>query len=680
VDDLFSRAVAAQREGDFAAAERDYRQILALDPRHSVSLSNLGVILGRRGELAEAVAVAEAAIQADPNLAVAHFNLGNLYRRIGRSADAVQSYEQVLRLTPGFAQAVLNLGLAKSEQEDWAGALEHFQRAQQMQPNHADAAHHLGEALTRLDRAQEAIPFLRSAVQMAPQLPRSYLALARALIVVGQVEEAIHTIEHALQIQPEHAFAHHLLGMALERIGRVDEAYQHMREAVRIRPDFAAAWSNLGVILNGLGRTTEAADALGRSAELRPEPHVAGLRLAVLLGSSAMSAEQLHNEHANWAARYTTNIPPIGQTLHVRSAGGKLRIGYVFGEFQNSAAPAFLEAVLRSHDRQRFHVACYASTAQTHEMLDRVRAGVDVWSPIAGLSDQTAAERIHADGIDLLIDLNGHVKGNRLLVFARKPARVQATLFGYPSTTGLAAIDYRISDAVADPAGIAETLGSEKIIRLPDLGRVYSPPAGAPAQSPLPFSHQQLLTFGCLNSPSKLSDACISTWAQLLNRIPRSRLVLQAGRSMETVRYLGDQFVRRGIELSRLTLVYRMPEEDYLRAYQSIDLALDPFPFNGRATTCDALWMGVPVLTVAGTDCRSRQGFSILQNLGLADFVAPNLEMLIELAATWAEQGDALAELRAGLRDMMLHSPVTDADAYVRHLEAAYVQMVGERG
>jgi len=675
VDELFPRAIAAQREGDFVAAERDYRQILALDPNHAISLSNLGVILGRRGELAEAVVAAEAATTADPNLAVAHFNLGNLYRRVGQSADAAQSYQRVLQLNPGFVPAHLNLGIAVGELGDWPAAVEHFRRALELQPTIPDGLHHLGEALTQTGRTDEAIATLRASLNQSPGVPRSYLALARALFAAGQIDEVIHTLEHAIQLQPQHAVVQNFLGIALDKAGRFDEAQSHFHEAVRIRPDFAGAWSNLGLSLGGQGRWLEANEAFAKSLELRPDASIASSRLVLLLGSSVTPA-QLQEEHQNWAAKYAAGTLRVEGKLTAPDPGQRLKVGYVFGEFQTPVALAFLETLLAHHNRETVHITCYSNTSQFGVEMDRLRNLADEWRSLVGIDDAAAAESIRADQIDVLVDLNGHTVGNRLLVFARKPARVQVSLFGYPATTGLSAIDFRISDAIADPPGVADTHGPEKVLRLRDIGRLYVPPASAPLPSPLPAASRQQLTFGYLNDPGKLSDICLETWAKILKSVSGSRLVLQAGRSMETARYLTDRFGRFGIEPNQLILVYRMSEEDYFQAYHSIDVILDPFPFNGRTTTCDALWMGVPVLSVAGDDCRSRQGVSILTNLGFSDFVADTPEKLIALATIWADQFDTLADLRAGLRDMMSQSPITDAIAYVRNLETAYSHAV----
>ncbi len=676
VDELFPRAVASQRKGDLVAAEREYREILSVNPQHALSLSNLGVILGRRGELVEAINAAENATRADPNLAVAHFNLGNIYRHVNRPADAVKAYERMLLLTPGFAPGHLNLGIAVSELGDWPAAIGQFRKALELQPGIADGLFHLGEALIHAGQFEQAITALRAALNQSPNLPRNYLALARALAEAGQVDQAILMVEQALGLQPQHAVAHNYLGILLEKAGRSDEAQPHFRAAIGIRPDFAGAWSNLGLNLSGQGRSSEAAEAFAKSLELRPDPTIASCRLVALLDSSSIKPWDLLREHLNWAAQYAAGLLQSASARVPIQPGQRIKIGYLLGEFKTSALPNFLETLLRHHDRGKFHITCYADTTQSGEAMDRLRNLTDVWHSLVGNDDAGAIERIRADEIDVLVDLNGHTAGNRLLIFARKPARVNVSLFGYPATTGLKAIDFRISDCLADPRGDAEAISVEKIVRLPEVGRLYVPPAAAPLPSALPVASQETITFGCLSRPGKLSDLCLETWAKILHSLSHSRLVLQAGRSMETARHLTNRLMQLGVDPDRITLLFTLPEQDYFQAYQSIDLALDPFPFNAWTTTCDALWMGVPVVSMAGNDCRSRQGLSILSNIGLADFVADTPEKFVKLSAIWANQTDTLAELRANLRGMMMQSPLTDAAGYVRYLEEAYLSAI----
>jgi predicted O-linked N-acetylglucosamine transferase (SPINDLY family) len=554
---------------------------------------------------------------------------------------------------------------------DWARAAECFARAVAVNPDVPDGLNFLGDALARCGRVADAVAALREAVARFPESPRGYCNLGIYLTALGHLDEAVEALERATALRPEYPEAHNALGVAYEAAGRTDDAQHEYRTATGQRPGFGDAWTNLGISLGEQGRVPEAARALEKAVQLDANPVVQSARLSNLLYSAALTREEVRDEHVAWAAAHADPLAAGAPARFPRLArdADRVRVGYVFGEFRSRAAVAFLEALLEHHDRTRFHVAAYAHSPRQDEATDRLRRLADAWHAVDRLSDDACADLIRGDGIDVLVDLNGHTPGNRLLVFARRPAAVQVSLFSYPATTGMRAMDFRVTDAMADPPG-AETLYTEKLLRLPHLGWLYCPPAAAPV--PTVPKVRRAFTFGCLNHPGKLSEPCLDAWAGILKAVPRSRLVLLAGQSRAGAEELAARFTRRGVSSDRLELVYRLSGTDYLEAYQPLDLTLDPFPYGGAVTTCDSLWMGVPVLTVTGRDARGRQGTSLLSALGLPEFIADTPAQLVPLAATWADQRAGLADLRAALRDMVAQSPLTDAAAYTRHLEAAY--------
>ncbi|MBY0512392.1 MAG: tetratricopeptide repeat protein [Gemmataceae bacterium] len=667
-DDLFAQAVSRHQAGDVAAAEDLYRRVLAADPRHPGAMSNLGVILSKAGQLDEAARLYAAALAVNPRQLDAHFNLGNLYRRLGRLQAAADAYHAVLAVEPNHARAYLNLGLVQGDAGDWVAAIDCFRRAVALDPGLAEAHNLLGDALNRTGLRDESVRVFREYVTRFPDDPRGHHNLAFAFASVGSYEDAVAELELALKQRPDYAEAHNTLGVTLEAVGRADEGMEHFREAVRLRPEFAEAWNNLGTNLTEQGRTGEAIPALQKAQE-RPTYGAASNYLLALCYSSDPSPEQLREVHLAWAARFADPLRPAEPPRVANpDPDRRLRIGYVSSDFRAHPAAGFIEHLLTHHDRNAVHVSCYASVNVPDSTTDRLRRLADAWHPTATLSDAALADKVRADEIDVLIDLNGHTAGNRLLAFARQPAPVQLTLFGYPCTTGIRAFDCFVTDPHATPPEF-DPLFAEGLLHLPEVGWVYQPPAAAPALNALPAQARRTFTFGCLNNPAKLSDACLVAWAAILKAVPRSRLVLLAGRSAEAARALTARFTELEISSDRLELVYRLPTQEYFEAYQPIDLCLDPFPFNGMLTTCDALWMGLPVLTVAGADTRGRQGVSLLNNLGLPEFVAETPEKLVELAVIWSDQRAGLADLRGSLREMMRQSAVTAAERYVRHLE-----------
>jgi protein O-GlcNAc transferase len=673
IEAAFAEAVRLHQADDISQAEAGYRRVLELNPAHAPALTNLGVIAARRGDLVAATQLYQDALAVNPGQLDAHFNLGNLLRKLGKPVDAAAAYQAVIRIDPTHPRAHLNLGLAVSDTGDWPTAIDCFRRAVALDPTFGDTYNLLGDALYRTSRTAEAVDVFREFVARCPDDARGHHNLGLALAGLGAYEDAVPELELAVKLRPEYPDACNSLGVALEALGRADEAQAHYHRAVSLRENFPDAWNNLGTSFTEQGRIPDAIEALTRAQNYRLDPRTGSNLLLAHSYSSKSDANDLFHAHADWAARHADHLLPAAPArIADPSPDRRLKIGYVSADFRQHTVSGFIEKLLTHHDRNRFHISCFANVTRADETTDRLRRLADAWRPIAALSDSQVAEQIAADEIDILVDLNGHTAGNRLLVFARKPAPIQMTLFGYPSTTGLKAIDYKVSDPVADPPSESGEQYAETVLRLPEVAWVYRPPDAAPRPNALQGLSGRSFTFGCLNNPAKLSDACAAAWAGILKAVAKSRLVLLGGRSASAARVLTDRFTQLGIASDRIEVSYRLPPAEYFEAYQPIDLALDPFPYNGGVTTCDALWMGVPVLTVTGTDYRSRQGASILTNLGLPEFVADSAEKLVDLATSWADQRAGLADLRDSLRDMLKESPLTDAARYVGHLEAAY--------
>jgi protein O-GlcNAc transferase len=672
VDEAFATAVRLHTAGDLAGAEAAYRQVLTQDPNYAAVLSNLGTVLVKTGREDEAVGCYRRAIAADPKFADAHFNLANLFRRTGKLVEAEAALRECIRNNPKHASAYFNLGVTLATVGNLNDAESAFRKVTELEQQVGEAHLRLGDILLRLGRPADAVDAFRKYTVAKPNDPKGLYNLALALANDNKPADATPLLHAALKLKPDYAEAHNALGLGLELLGRKDDAVHHYQEAVRLKPTLADAWSNLGVNLCEQGRSEEAIDALTRSLEHRPNAPAIYSNLVLLLNySSRFTPEQVRDEHKVWADRFAPSVPlrPIPHGPHDPTR--RLRIGYVSSDFRQHTVAGFIEILLRHHDRGQVEVFAYPSVQRPDDTTERLKTLADHWRPINGLSDATAAGVIRSDKIDVLIDLGGHTAGNRLMTFASRPACVQTTVFGYPTTTGLGAMDYRITDPISDPPGATEHLSVEQLLRLPEFAWVYRPPADVPPVSPLPALTRRPFTFGCLNNPAKISDACLDAWAKLIQTTPGSRLVLMAGQSAAGLRRLSDRFVKAGILRDRVQLVNRLPREKYFEQYADIDVALDPFPYNGGVTTCDALWMGVPVLCVAGTSYVARQGVMQMLTLGLGEFVVASPGELTDAAKMWMNRRPELAEIRAGLRDRLAASPLCDAPRYVRHLEAA---------
>jgi predicted O-linked N-acetylglucosamine transferase (SPINDLY family) len=357
-----------------------------------------------------------------------------------------------------------------------------------------------------------------------------------------------------------------------------------------------------------------------------------------------------------------------------RSPDRRLRIGYVSPDFSRHPVGRFLLPLLESHDHARFEIFCYASVRAPDAVTDACRAAADTWRDVVGQSDEQVAAIVCRDRIDILVDLTMHMAGNRLLLFARKPAPVQVSYLAYCGATGLTTIDYRLTDPYLDPPGGEQRSGGEQPIRLPETYWCYRSTVLAPPVGPLPALRSGHVTFGCLNNFAKVSGPTLVAWSRLLQTLPESRLLLHArpGSHCDRVR---DLVARQGVRPERLGFVDRLAAAEYFRVYGQIDVALDPFPFGGGTTTCDALWMGVPVVSLAGATAVGRSGLSILSNLGRAEWVARDGEQYLRIAVDLAQDLPSLEELRGTLRAQMQASPLMDVPRFARNVEAAYRMM-----
>ena len=671
VNQTFTEAVRRHQAGDLEAAETIYRKLLGEFPSHAPSLCNLGVLLVRQGKTAEAVQCYNLALASTPGYADAHFNLGNLHRRTGHVAEAAEQYRACIANNPQHSSASYNLGLCLASLGELDSAREAFRRVCDMEPTNADAHSRLGDAYIRSGKLEAGLTAFQRCVDLDPNNPRSHYNLGLALSNLSRTQEAHTHLQRALKARPDYPEAHNALGLNLEAQGRKDDALFHYQESVRLNPEFADGWSNLGSNLVEQGQTDSAIEALRESLRHRPQaPHIHSNLLLMLNYDSNLTPEKIRDEHLHWAELFTMQSLDAPDPFTPHDPDRTLRIGYISADFRDHTVAGFIELLLTHHDRDKFEVYAYSNGLHPDATTEKLKQLADHWRPIGAQPEELVFSTIQNDRIDILVDLSGHTAGNRLLLFGARPAVIQATLFGYPNTSGSAAIDVRITDEVSDPPG-SEKLYAEKLLRLPDVAWAYRPPDSSPEITELPGLNRRAFTFGCLNNPAKISEECVNTWANLLHNAPGSRIVLLAGQSQSGAKRLFDRFTRAGILRDRIEIVSRMAKKDYFETYQLFDMALDPFPYNGGVTSCDALWMGVPFLAMAGSSYVSRQGVMLLQALGLEDFIAYTTDEFVELGRQWMKRRPELAEIRNGLRQRMEQSPLLDGQRYVRNLEAA---------
>ncbi len=643
---LFALAVEHHVNNRLDDAERLYNEAISADKNNrSSSYNNLGLIFLDRGQVTESIGLFRMAIESNRNNGDAYNNLANALKKIDRFEESLMNYERSVRINPRFVNGYVNIG----------------------------------SLLRDTGKIDQAIPYFERAIRLEPNNGEAYLNLGNAYELLHMSKEAVYNFEVAISLMPESASAYNNLGSAILTQGKIQKSLDCLHKALAIKPDYPNAYLNMGNALTLLCRPEEAAECYEKVLAMEPG-HVGALsNLLLTLNYMDMDPRVLAQRHFEVGSRIEAPFLQFRRKHeNVRDIGRKLRIGYISPDLRNHAIVFFLEPLMKAHDRTAVEVFCYADVYRPDNATSRLQALSDSWLFTSGMTDQDLAEQIQADGIDILVDLAGHSANNRLPMFARKPAPIQVTWLGFPNTTGMTTIDFRLVDAVSDPPGEADAHASETLARLDSGFLCYEPPPEAPSPAPLPCLKTGTFTFGSFNNLAKLSPATFDAWGRLLNRLPTARLLIKSY-------LLADESARalclarlneRGINSERVTLLEGIPDKaTHLAAFHEVDVALDSLPYNGTTTTCDALWMGVPVVTLAGSRHAGRVGASLLTHVNLPELIARDISHYIDIAAGFAADPESLATLRAGLRERMNASPLCNRRAFARSVEKAYRAM-----
>ena len=578
----------------------------------------------------------------------------------------------------------INNELKKALQYHQSGQLqkaeEIYKRILAINPNHSDSLHFTGVIAHQRGKTDIGIKLITKAIKNNPNSPIYHNNLGNLFKDQGKIEDAIFSYKKALQLKPDYAEAYSNLGIVYKEQGRLGEAILNYQKTLQLKPDCAEAYNNLGIVYQDQGKIEDAIFSYKKALQLKPDFPLAHSNLLLSLHyNDSIDPVQLFLQHKQWAAQQATQLATTIQPhLNDGSPDRRLRIGYLSPDFRTHSVAYFIEPVLTSHDRTAFEVFCYSDVICPDSTTNRLKGLAICWRDIVGMSDEQVADLIRGDQIDILVDLAGHTAHNRMLLFGRKPAPVQVTCIGYPDTTGLGTMDYRITDSWADPPGQTDHLYTEKLVRLPHGFLCYRPPEHAPEVTKLPGPEMEGITFGSFNHRAKITPEVVRQWSKILTSLANSRLVLKSKSLSDTgtQQLLREMFVENGISPGRIRFIGRIPSPfEHLKVYNSIDIGLDTFPYNGTTTTCEALWMGVPVIALAGHSHVSRVGVSLLSNAGLTELIAESGDAYVEKAITLAGDLRRLQTLRAGLRDMMSRSPLTDAHRFTRDMEEAYRKM-----
>lgn len=712
LEQSLQKAQEYKRNGQLSQAETLYRQILLTNPDHVTAQNNLGNIHAQRAEHAQAATCFRQALAIKPDFLEAHYNLGLCLRETGDLQGAITSFQQALLINPHTFPAHVNLGLTLEDVGEIELAITSYQQALALNPQSFETCYLLGNCLRKTGKLDEAITRYQQALRLRPDYVDAIVNLGLALGDRGDIEQAISCYRRAISLSPQSFAAHYNLGVCLREAKNIVEAISCCRQAIALDPKSSAAYHNLSVCLRDTGdfdeaiacsrqaialnpKSTDTYINLGNILQIRGEinqavacfqqalsiaPHNPDLYSIFLLSSLYLS-HPTHEEIFADACNYGRLMAAIFKQEQIESKKTSfhqlVRVGLVSADLRAHPVGIFLEQVLLNLDPNRIQLYAYANQKTNDEVSARLQTYFHAWHNVATLSDQELTQQIIDEKIDILVDLSGHTKGNRLSVFARKPASIQVSWLGYANTTGLDTMDYILADSITVPED-EEQFYTEKVWRLPETYLCFTPPDLDIEVGNLPAMETGAFTFGCCNNPTKINHSVIDCWSAILKALPEATFFFKyaAFKDHTTRKRIEDGFRSHGVNPARLIFEDWSPRDEYLASYRKIDFALDPFPFPGGTTTCEALWMGVPTLTLAvKRGIVGHNGELIMKSVGLDDWVADSVEDYIAKAVALAQNKEKLANLRATLRQRLLASPLCDAPRFARHLETAFREM-----
>jgi protein O-GlcNAc transferase len=643
-----------------------------------------------QGQHAEAELICNSVLQDAPNEPGALFVLGNALCGLRRWEDASACFEHMVQFDADDALVWNNLAQARSGGGHHQEAVQALREALRIDPSYASAWHNLGQQLSIIKQPDEsrgcfltAEKYYRQQLETEPASASVWKGLGRALLEQRRYSETIAAVEKSLELLPDQFDCLKDLATAYTNNMEYERAFAPLERLLALGyHDASEVWSRIANLHCYIGQAKEGVACFDRAEALadryETKRAISSARLFVLHYLQDMTTDQIADAHRAWGKTFAQS-PTVHLYQNSPDPERPLRIGYLSPDFRTHAVIFFIQPVLAAHTVDLFEIYCYANVARPDLVTEQIKtAHPVVWRDIHPLSDEDACALIMRDRIDILVDLAGHSASNRLPLLARKPAPVQVSWIGYPDTTGVSAIDYRITDAKADPPGMTEQLHTEQLLRLPDSFLCYRPGGDFPVQTPLPRLINGYTTFGSFSNFTKVTPAILELWAEILKRTPGSNFVIKIrGLSDEAMqRRVTDIFVHNGVAADRIKLLtFADSVVNHLQEYSRIDIALDTFPYCGTTTTCEASFMGVPVVSLAGRSHVSRVGASLLSTIGLGDLVAESAEQYVTLAVRLASDLPRLLSLRKGLRQLLLSSSLCDNMRFVRNLEDMYRQV-----
>ncbi len=675
----FAMANSYYQSGHIKLAANVYDKILEINPEHPDALHMAGVVALKNGKYDLAANFIKSAIRIAPEKAAYHISFGSVLLNLKRRDEAVSSYKNALARNLDNADLLNNLGNSFKSLGEPDKAASCYRNAVKIKPDYAEVYYNLGLLLAEQGKPEEAVVNFRTTLEIKPDFADAYIGIGNVLNSRGMPKEAVLWFRKGINHQPNNVAAYNNMGSALHNQDKLDEAVACYGKALKIDPKMAATLNNMGLVLQDQGRLKEAGEYFCKALKIDPNLVKAYSNyLLSLLYDSEYDLAYIFAEHKKWNDFFgQSSMKKSTPFMNSPRQDRRLRIGYVSPDFRNHSCAWFIEPLLEFHNRRKVEIFCYSEVKNGDNVTERIRKLSNSWYCTKGISDREVAKQIRSDGIDILVDLAGHTKGNRLPIFALKPAPVQMTWLGYNFSTGLEAMDYRLSDKWLTPLKGREMF-SEKLYKLPRCSLVYRPPGKTPDPVEPTFDSNGHITFGSFNTLSKVSSRTIALWARVLNETPGSKLVLKARQSRDfgSKKRILRLFNEQRISDNRVIFQgYTTSTFEHLAHYREIDLALDTFPYNGTTTTCEALWMGVPVVTLTGNHTVSRWGLSLLAAVGLEELSAKNEDEYCAIIKSLVYSHWRLKALKTGMRDHLISSPLCDARGFADAVEEAFATM-----
>lgn len=664
------------QQGNLDSAAAALSKAIALNPQSTDALFFMGKLHLKRSNYRDAASCFDAILKLDSNHPGGHFGLGNIELAHGRLDAALSRFATALVHNPQYAEAHCNCGVVFESKGEPANAEAAYQRALAINPDLGNAHFNLARLFMAGGNVQGALNHIGKVVALDPKSADDWDIKGRLHQAMKDYESAKESYERALAIDPNLYEVHNNLGVIHQLMGNYEIGISSFRAALDCRPDFVSARSNLGMSLLFMGKREEALFCLREAVQAAPdEPSLYSNYLFCMSHDEKASAEEVFAAHRAFGERF--EAPLIAQWPehdNDRDPERRLRLGFVSADLYAHAVASFIEPIWSALDPEQVEIWVYANNANEDAITQRLKALPHRWQVVNSLSDAALAQQIRQDGIDILFDLSGHSAGNRLLVFARKPAPIQVSWIGNPNTTGLSAMDYYLADRFGAPPGLLDSQFTEKIVRL-TCSATFLPADGAPDVAKLPALRKGSLTFGTYARSNKITDGTIALWSKVLNSVSGSNMLIGGLSDSTRKREIAEQFSRHGVMQDRIQFLPRMSMREYLASHDLVDIILDTFPFGGGTTSCHALWMGVPVLSLAGNTMPSRVGAVINGQLQLSSFTVQSETDFVARAVYWSENLSELAALRAELRSRTEASALCQPDAVAKSLEAAMRQM-----